>query len=193
MPAIRRTLFGGSRRRSQGGQALTELAVAIPLLMILIAAAMDFGSACYLAIEVNSAARAGAQYGAQNAVTMQDGPGIVLAAQNGAPQVHPPCGPTRGRACWGPNGQTVPGSEGQNFSGGSANVPYTGIDWAYGCECASGANITPFNVDCGTCNGNWINYVAVATQANYYPMIPWTGISASYPLSGYAKLRLGTQ
>jgi len=191
--AARRSLFGGDRRRSQGGQALTELAIAIPLLMILFAVAMDFGSACYLAIEVNSAARAGAQYGAQNGATMEDGNGITLAATTGAPQVYPACAPIRGRACWGSNGQTLTSSESSNFD--STAFTASGVIWAYGCECADGTKITPFNVTCSTCTtGNhWINYVAVATQANYYPMIPWSGINTSYPLSGYAKLRLGTQ
>ena len=61
-----------------------ELAVALPLLMIVIAGAVDFGTGCYIAIEVTSAARAGAQYGVQNAATMIDITGMELAAQNEA-------------------------------------------------------------------------------------------------------------
>jgi Flp pilus assembly protein TadG len=75
-------LFGAGRRRSQGGQAMVELAVAIPLLMIVIVGAVDFGTACYISIEVTNAARAGAQYGAQNAITLTDIPGMELAAKN---------------------------------------------------------------------------------------------------------------
>ncbi len=74
-------LFGARGRRSQRGQAMMELAVALPLLMIVIAGAVDFGTGCYIAIEVTSAARSGAQYGVQNAATMIDITGMELAAQ----------------------------------------------------------------------------------------------------------------
>jgi Flp pilus assembly protein TadG len=163
--------FSGGRRRSQGGQAMVELAVSIPLLMIVIAGAIDFGTACYVAIEVTSAARSGAQYGAQNATTMQDINGMILAAKNGAQQIGSTC--SRGKTCW--------------------NTSYPTA--AFGCECADGTVITPNNVTCSNCStGNhWINYVTVTTVATYYPMIPWPGISSSYTFNGYAKMRLGIQ
>ncbi len=151
---------------------MVELAVSIPLLMIVIAGAIDFGTACYVAIEVTSAARAGAQYGAQNATTMQDITGMIQAAKNEAQQIGTVC--SRGKTCWSGAGSTYPQA-------------------AFGCECADGTVITPNNVTCSNCSaGNhWVNYVTVTTQAIYYPMIPWPGISNSYTFNGYAKMRMG--
>jgi Flp pilus assembly protein TadG len=166
-------LFGAGRRRSQRGQAMVELAVALPLLLIVIAGAVDFGTACYIAIEVTSAARAGAQYGVQNAATMVDITGMQLAAQNEAQNISTTCNTLAGRTCW------------------VSGYPVA----TYGCECADGTGVTPTTAICTSCsNGNhFVNYVSVVTQATYTPMIPWPGIKSSYTFNGNAKLRLGTQ
>jgi Flp pilus assembly protein TadG len=166
-------LFGAGRRRSQRGQAMMELAVALPLLMIVIAGAVDFGTGCYIAIEVTSAARSGAQYGVQNGATMIDITGMELAAKNEAQNISSACTTTAGKTCW-----------------------VTGYPLAtYGCECADGTGVTPSTTVCASCSaGNhFVNYVSVVTQATYKPMIPWPGISSSYTFNGNAKLRLGTQ
>ena len=166
-------LFGARGRQSQRGQAMMELAVALPLLLIVIAGAVDFGTACYVAIEVTSAARSGAQYGVQNAATMTDITGMELAAKNEAQNISSACTTTAGKTCW-----------------------VTGYPVAtYGCECADGTGANPGTVVCTSCSaGNhFVNYVSVVTQATYKPMIPWPGISSSYTFNGNAKLRLGTQ
>lgn len=151
---------------------MIELAIALPLLIIVIVGAVDFGTACYIAIEVTGAARAGAQYGAQSATTMQDINGIELAAKNEAQNISTTCTTTAGRTCW-----------------------VTGYPLAtYGCECADGTGVIPSTIVCSSCsNGNHtVNYVSVVTQATYTPMIPWPGINSSYTFNGNAKLRLGT-
>jgi TadE-like protein len=66
-----------SRRRSQSGASLVELAVVLPFLLLLVLGAVDFGRAYYLSIEVANAARAGAQYGVRNSA---DIPGMQNAA-----------------------------------------------------------------------------------------------------------------
>lgn len=166
-------LFGARGRRSQRGQAMMELAVALPLLMIVIAGAVDFGTGCYIAIEVTSAARSGAQYGVQNAATMIDITGMELAAKNEAQNISTSCTTTAGKTCW------------------VSGYPLA----TYGCECADGTGVTPSTPVCTSCSaGNhFVNYVSVVTQATYKPMIPWPGISSSYTFNGNAKLRLGTQ
>ena len=48
------------------GSSLVELALLTPVLVLLLVGAVGLGEACYAAIEVSSAASAGAQYGVQN-------------------------------------------------------------------------------------------------------------------------------
>lgn len=62
------------------GQSLVELAMAIPVLLLLLLAAADVGRVFYLSIAVNNAARAGAQYGSQSVITAADSNGMVQAA-----------------------------------------------------------------------------------------------------------------
>jgi Flp pilus assembly protein TadG len=54
------------RRRACGetGNALVELAVALPLLVLTLIGTTDFARVFYMSIELTNAARAGAQYGA---------------------------------------------------------------------------------------------------------------------------------
>jgi Flp pilus assembly protein TadG len=67
-------------RRSRG-QSAVELAMAIPVLVLLLVAGADFGRIFYMSIGVNDAARAGAQYGSQTVITAADSTGMVAAAK----------------------------------------------------------------------------------------------------------------
>lgn len=62
------------------GQSLVELAVAVPLLIILLFGAAEFGRLCYIGTEVTDAAHAGAIYGAQTRATASDDSGMTTAA-----------------------------------------------------------------------------------------------------------------
>jgi len=66
---------------AQAGTALVELALAMPLLIIVLLGAVELGRYAYFSIQVANAARAGAQYGAQNGATSLDSAGIRAAAQ----------------------------------------------------------------------------------------------------------------
>jgi Flp pilus assembly protein TadG len=70
--------------QDERGASLVELAVILPLFLLLLAGAMDFGRAYFLAVEIAGAARAGAEYGAQNP---SDTAGITKAVQVDAPDV----------------------------------------------------------------------------------------------------------
>ena len=75
----------GSRRVGrETGAALVELAVVLPLLVLIMIGATDFARAFYFAMVLNNAARAGAQYGAQSPTLSVDEPGMVAAAQASA-------------------------------------------------------------------------------------------------------------
>jgi Flp pilus assembly protein TadG len=74
----RRTRSG--RRWSASGQAMVEMALALPVLALLLLAASDFARLYYADIEVANAARAGAQYGSQSVITAADYSGMRAAA-----------------------------------------------------------------------------------------------------------------
>ena len=66
------------------GHALVELALTLPVLVLLLIGAAELGRLAYYSIEVSNAARAGVAYGAQNHVTASNFTGMQTAAQNDA-------------------------------------------------------------------------------------------------------------
>lgn len=70
--------------RDTMGGSLVELALLVPLLMLMLAGAVDLGRAYYLAMEITGAAESAATYGIQNPT---DTAGIQSAAQVDAPEV----------------------------------------------------------------------------------------------------------
>jgi Flp pilus assembly protein TadG len=63
------------------GSSILETAIILPVLILLLLGAIDFGRAYYVVIEVSSAAHAAALYGAQN---FADTTGMVTAATSDA-------------------------------------------------------------------------------------------------------------
>jgi len=81
--ALIRALKSG--RRSATGSAAVEFAIVLPVLALVAIIASDFARVYFTGITVANAARAGAQYGAQNTSTSGDTVGMNLAAtQDGA-------------------------------------------------------------------------------------------------------------
>ena len=70
--------------RGDGGASLVELAIVLPLFMLLMAVAVDLGRAYYLVLEIQGAANAAAAYGAQKPT---DTAGMKTVAQDNAPNV----------------------------------------------------------------------------------------------------------
>lgn len=64
------------------GQSVVEIALAAPVLALLLVATTDFARVFYASIEVANAARAGVQYGVQNYNTGVDYTGMKNAALN---------------------------------------------------------------------------------------------------------------
>ena len=81
MPLFRRQLqasaLAGRRKRSRG-QALVEFALILPVFMLVMLIAIDFGRLFFTYIQVNNAAREGAAYGAGNPTSTT---GITSRAQ----------------------------------------------------------------------------------------------------------------
>jgi Flp pilus assembly protein TadG len=66
--------------RGDGGQALLETALTLPMLALMLLGAFEFSRVAYSAIEVTNAARAAAQYGAMNGGGFLDTSGMLAAA-----------------------------------------------------------------------------------------------------------------
>ncbi len=69
-----------SRRKFGRGQSMVELAMATPLIILMLLAAVDVGRLLFMTITAKSAARAGVEYGAQSMITASDTNGMVQAA-----------------------------------------------------------------------------------------------------------------
>jgi Flp pilus assembly protein TadG len=76
-------LFRKSESMSRG-QAMVEWALTAPVLALLLVVSGDLMRMYYASIEVNNAAKAGVQYGAQTPGTAADLSGMQQAAQNDA-------------------------------------------------------------------------------------------------------------
>jgi Flp pilus assembly protein TadG len=66
--------------RDEMGQAFVELAIVLPVAILLLVGAAEIGRLAFASIEVSNAARAGVAYGAQSHVTASDIAGIQTAA-----------------------------------------------------------------------------------------------------------------
>jgi Flp pilus assembly protein TadG len=73
--------------RDDIGQAFVELALILPIFILLLVGIAEVGRLAYASIEVSNAARAGAAYGSQNHVTASDTTNIQLAAAQDATDV----------------------------------------------------------------------------------------------------------
>jgi Flp pilus assembly protein TadG len=71
----------------QRGQAMIELVLALPILLLLTLGIIEFGRVAYYSLEVSEAARAGAQYGTQSLADAMNTGNITQAAQNNAQDI----------------------------------------------------------------------------------------------------------
>lgn len=95
------TLFNSRRPMGpQAGSSLLEVVLLSPVLILLLFGMIDLGRWAFLAIEVSSAARAGAQYGGQNRGTALDTAGIQTAAQNDVPDIPGLAVTSSATSCW---------------------------------------------------------------------------------------------
>jgi Flp pilus assembly protein TadG len=69
------------------GQAFVELALVLPIFILLMVGIMEIGRLAYASIEVSNAARAGVAYGSQNHITASDTANIQLAAAKEASNI----------------------------------------------------------------------------------------------------------
>ena len=165
--------------RNNSGSALVELALTVPLLSLMLFASAELGRIAYAAIEVQSAARAGAAYGAQNSgIAFGSGSATAMeqAAQNDAPNIADmtfPTAPTQACVC-----ET-------NYASGATptfNSSTPGL-------CTASA-ITNCAAATSTSTSSVVEYVVVNTQATVKPMFHLPGIPTSFTLNGYSQMRV---
>jgi Flp pilus assembly protein TadG len=76
-----------SRFRSTSGQSLIESALVFPILIFFLVGSFELARVARVSISVANAAKAGAQYAAQNGFTANDSSGIQTAASAEAPNL----------------------------------------------------------------------------------------------------------
>ena len=178
LTSSRRAARPKAGNRPQSGQALLEMALVIPMLLLLALGIIEIGRYAYIAILVGNAARAGAAFGAQSGQQSNDSTGIQNAAQydfagstssNNAP---PP--PTNGLAA---TTLTV-------TSAASCGCDSAGSIVTYACNTATG------NADPGVCpvGSRWIVFVSVTAQGQFNALFNYPGIPSPITISRTATI-----
>jgi Flp pilus assembly protein TadG len=149
------------RLRKDSGTSILEMAFLLPILLLLALGVIEIGRYAEFSILVTNAARAGAQYGAQNLATAADNTGIQNAAMNDA--------------------QGVPG----------LTVPFPANAWngssyvTCGCTGATPGSTCPATCAPGT---NPLVYVTVDTQGTLSSIFSFPGLPSSITVRGSAQL-----
>ena len=175
--------FSRSRRQSatpkvgnrpQTGQALVEIALVIPMLLVLALGVIEIGRFAYIAILIGNAARAGADYGAQSNQQSNDSTGIQNAAY------YDFAGATSGSTQT--NGLTV--STLTVASSTSCGCDSAGAITTYGCNAAAG------NANAGICpaGSRWVVFVSVTASGTFNSLFNYPGIPSSITISKTATL-----
>lgn len=93
--------------RDDLGQAFVELALVLPMFILLLVGAAEIGRLVYAGIEVSNAARSGVAYGSQNHITASDTANIQLAATREAPNITSLATPVVTLSCSCSNGTSI--------------------------------------------------------------------------------------
>ncbi len=155
------------RNSSECGQSMLEVALLLPMLLILALGVIEMGRYAYISILVGNAARAGAAYGAQSLPLSVDTTGIQTAADNDFQS----------------NGQDV-------------STLTVASSVACGCDsdgtvAAAVVCFTSTNPTAGTCAvGHWVATVSVTASGTFNSIFNYPGIPKSISLSKTATLRV---
>jgi Flp pilus assembly protein TadG len=165
--------------RRQGGQALIELAILLPFLLVLALGLIEVGRYAYISILVGNAARAGAAYGARGLIQAGDQTGISTAAYNDfAGTATTGSGNTNGLD---PSTLTVSSFDTCGCDiGGTVSVETQAL-----CNPAPGSSPP-------SCSGHWIITVHVTAGGTYQSLFHYPGIPGSLSVSDTATMRVAT-
>ena len=152
--------------RSQSGQAMIELALVTPLLLLLSLGVIELGRYAYIGILVGNAARAGADYGAQSLAQSTDTVGIQTAADNDFQS----------------NGQQV-----SNLTVTSSTA--CGCD-SGGTTTAQTCTVVSANSCTSVATQVWVVTVSVTASGTFSPMFTYPGLPGSITISRTSTLRV---
>jgi Flp pilus assembly protein TadG len=157
-------VFLRSLARSESGNALVELAVCLPLLVLTLIGTADFARVFYTSIELTNAARAGAQYGSRNP-GQSSSPSLMQTTATGAVNITGVTA-TAARLC-----QCA--SDAGAFSD---TTPVNSCTTAVTTACTGGLHR--------------VMTVTVTTQKTFTTIVNYIGIPASMALTRAATLRV---
>ena len=110
---------------------MVELAIALPILLLLTLGVIEFGRAAYFSIEVSEAARAGAQYGSQSLADAANSDNITQAAQNSVPDIGMMSVTVHPQSCVCPGTNAVTGGDCTGLLGCSYPLVYLTVTTSY--------------------------------------------------------------
>ncbi len=176
-----------SKLHSHSGQTLTELALLLPMLLMLTLGVIEMGRYFYIGILVGNAARAGAAYGSQSPIDSADASGIETAACNDFLNnfgSNPP--PTCSASGSGINSLGVTSS----ISCGCDNGGTVGYEANTGSMCTTADN-TSLDTTCSNGNqGHWVVLVSVTASGTFNTLLNYPGIPSSITVSRTATVRV---
>jgi Flp pilus assembly protein TadG len=147
--------------KKDSGGAMVETALTLPLMVLMLLGAAEFGRIACTAIEVSSAARAGVSYGAQSTNTVIDSDGIKRVASDDVPDLTLTTTVARAGIC-------------ADNSACTGSPTTTGVGSGPSC----------LNTDCSTSQIETI--LTVTTSASVKPFITAPGFSGPYTVTGRA-------
>jgi Flp pilus assembly protein TadG len=144
-------------QKDQAGQSLVEVALSVPLLLLLLTGGAEFACMAYATIEVTGAAKAAVQYGAQELAFTNDTGGMQNAVNSEV--------------------MDVPG-----LTGATLQTPTTSLSCADGSSysatgCSGSSTIHTLNVTTKATFTPW---------AIVNPLLKVCNLPTSFPLTGYA-------
>jgi Flp pilus assembly protein TadG len=163
------TARGMANLSSQSGQSLVELAMALPVLVLLALGVIEVGRYAYIGILVANAARAGAAYGGQSLPQAVNANGVTAAVQN----------------------------DFQDNRQDAKNLSLSSITSSASCGCDSNGTVT--TADCsgatnptaGTCAaGHWVVMVSVTATGTFTSLFNYPGIPKSITISRTSTMRV---
>jgi len=156
-----------ARHRTDHGGVLAEFAIVVPVALLLLLGAVDFGRVWALASASANAAHAGAQYGSQNAQLAGDIEGMRQVTIRDLAN-----SPALAASNPGENGITL--------------ADFTITPERY-CECSDGSGIACDN----KCGGgtNPMVFVRVRVDTTFQTMFDYPGIPSTIPIAREAVLR----
>src|SRR5262245_30868154 len=174
MGSRKSTGLKGRYSRHQSGQAMTELAFILPVLLLLGLGVIEIGRYAYISILVGNAAHAGAMYGSLGASQANDPTGIQNAA------LYDFAGATSGTTK--NNGQLA------------SKLTVTSLQ---SCGCDAGGSVTTAvcdkaaNPSAGTrAVGHWVVSVSVTASGQFNSLFNYPGIPSPLNVSRTSTLRV---